>query len=46
MDKQSMEFSESDLNLELEIRRKMVSKAQKPLTIAIIGMHDCMRQVL
>ena len=41
MDKQSMEYSESDLNLELETLRKIVSKAQQPLTIAIIGTHGC-----
>ena len=36
-----MEYSERDLNLELEQLRKVVSKAQKPLTIAIIGLHGC-----
>nr|XP_022334920.1 uncharacterized protein LOC111131601 isoform X2 [Crassostrea virginica] len=41
MDEQSMEYSESDLNLELETLRKRVIKAQKPLTIAIIGQHGC-----
>lgn len=36
-----MEYSESDLNIELECLRDMVSKAQKTLTIAIIGQPGC-----
>lgn len=34
-----MEYSEKDLNLELEHLMKVVNKAQKTLTIAIIGLH-------
>ena len=38
---ENMEYTETDLNLELEYLRNVVRKAQKPLTIAIIGQHGC-----